>query len=488
MKNKSNIRNRKSKKINRKSKRRNIKSKRRNIKSKRRNRMSKRIKIKNIISFKNLEKFSKKFNKVKTNKIFKNVNTKNKFKNLIIKADYIQKKHNFFEKSININTKPTDQLYSGRCWIFAFLNVLRLPMIKKYKIEDFEFSQNYLFFYDKLEKANFFLDFIIKNKNTRLTDTKLIYMLDNLTNDGGQWNTFVNLIEKYGIIPKTIMDDHFHSKNTDELKNFYNNFLRKAAHKIRTSNVKNIDNLKNNILSECYKILVIFLGEPPKKINWEYYKKKKNKKIYSTVENITPLEFYKKYVPYNCNDLVCLINSPCKEMPLYNLYNVDTTFNVVGGTQQNFINVPMNIIVDSIKKSIDNDEAIWTAIDSDKFISNKHGFFDFNAFNYKDIFGFNNIMDKCDSLDYRQACPKHAVVIRGYNLKNKNNKGFLLENSWGKEYGFDGNYYMNIDWFKNYAYEFVINKKYVPKNIVEILNKKPILLPYNSPFGSLMVK
>ncbi len=446
----------------------------------------KRVKNKKVLTNKHILNYSKKFNRVKTNKIIKNVNTKNRFKNLIIKSDYIQKKHNIFEKSIDIESKTTDQMNSGRCWIFAFLNIIRLPMIKKYKLENFEFSQNYLFFYDKIEKANFFINFIIKNKHTDINSNKLIHMLDKLTDDGGTWNTFVSLIEKYGIIPKTNMDDHFHSKNTKELTNFYNSYLRRAARLIRNCGIKDIDKIKNDILSKCYKILVIFLGEPPKKVDWEYYKKNKNKKVYNSVKEITPLEFYKKYVPFNTHDMVCLINAPCKQMPFYNLYNIDLTYQVVGGKKENFINTPINIIIDCIKKSIDNDDAIWTAIDTNKFYSNRHGFYDTNAFNYNDIFGFDNIMEKCEGLNYRQASPNHAVIIRGYNLKKAKDKGFLIENSWGPEAGFSGNYYMNLDWLKKYAYEFVFHKKHVPKDVLKVLNKKPILLPYTSPFGTLM--
>ena len=232
------------------------------------------------ITRKNLIEFSKKFNKTRTNKVLKNVNTKGNLNNLIIKSDYLQNKKQTFKNYINIDTKITDQHHSGRCWLFAFLNIIRIPMIKKYNLKDFEFSQNYLFFYDKLEKANFFLNFMIKNKNTDLNDLKMIYMLKRLTNDGGQWNMFVNLIEKYGIVPKTNMDEHFHSKNTEELNNFYNDFLRTAAHTIKNNKTSNLNNLKNELLSKCYKILVLFLGEPPKKITWEYYKKGKKKKIF----------------------------------------------------------------------------------------------------------------------------------------------------------------------------------------------------------------
>ena len=148
----------------------------------------------NNLTRKNISKFSKKFNKKRTNKVFKNVNTKNHFNNLVIKSDYLQKNNKYFSNTIDINTSITDQKKSGRCWIFAFLNIIRLEMIKKYNLPDFRFSENYLAFYDKLEKANFFLSYIINNYNKKLDDIILINILKIPITDGGTWNLFVNLV------------------------------------------------------------------------------------------------------------------------------------------------------------------------------------------------------------------------------------------------------------------------------------------------------
>ena len=376
-------------------------------------------------------------------------------------------------------------------------------MIQKYNLlPSFEFSQNYLFFYDKLEKANYYLNFILENYSIDLetlnynTDTlKSIHMLQNVTDDGGHWNVFVNLIEKYGIIPKSNMDEDFHSANSQELERFYNDFLRKCAHKIKTTTknelVKNKTKLLDEMLSECYKILVLFLGEPPSKITWEYYEKNnsndKNKALKAkSIANISPLDFYKKYVPYNAKDKVCLINYPCKQVPFYKLYNIDMTFNIVGTSQQNFINVPINIMLDAVKKSIDNEEAVWVGIDFNKYISLKDGFLDKAGFDYEDVFGFTNDMKKCDALNYMQSGPTHAAIIKGYNFENSKTNGFLLENSWGEKNGFKGNYYMANSWFEDYTYEVVVDKKCVSQKILNILKQKPVVLPYWSPFSVVL--
>jgi bleomycin hydrolase len=458
--------------------------------------------VKNI-TYKNLKTYSYNFNKQKTNKVLKNVNTKSHFKNLVVKSDYQQNKKQVFKKVIDVEATITDQKDTGRCWLFAFLNIIRFKMIKKYNLlPSFEFSQNYLFFYDKLEKANYYLNFIVDNYSVNLetlnynTETvKVIHMLQNLTDDGGHWNIFVNLIEKYGIIPKSNMDEDFHSSNSKELEIFYDDFLRKCAHKIRTTSkielTKNKTKLLDEMLSECYKILVLFLGEPPSTITWEYYEKNnKNNKTQSlkakTIANISPLEFYKKYVPYNAKDKICLINYPCKQVPFYKLYNIEMAFNVVGSNEQNFINVPINIMIDAVKNSINNEEAVWVGIDFDKYISIEDGFLDKDGFDYDGVFGFNNTMKKCDALNYMQSGPKHAVIIKGYNFENSKTNGFLVENSWGEKNGFGGNYYMANSWFEDYTYLVVVDKKCVSQKILNVLKQKPIVLPYWSPFGALM--
>ena len=432
------------------------------------------------ITLKNLKRYSKNFNNNKTNKILKNVNTKGQFFKLIEKADYKQKNKQIFKKFIDVDSIITDQKRSGRCWLFSSLNVIRFKMIKKYKLKNFEFSETFLSFYDKLEKANYFVNLIVKNKHLSNNDNKLIHILNEGISDGGTWPLFKKLVNKYGLIPKNNMKDLYHSVNSKELKIFLSNYLKKAAKIIRSTDNKDINNLKEKILNDCYKILVIFLGEPPKNVTWEYYSTNKNKKKYNIIQNITPIEFYKKYVPYDVNDKINLINYPCK--PYYKNYNNEISMHIGEG----YLNVPIEILHQMCIKSIDNNEAVMIAVDWGKFRSENNGFLDQNAFNYKDVFGFNNIMNKCDSLIYRNSYPNHAITIKGYtNDKIKKNNGFYIENSHGKKSGFDGYYYMSNDWFNLYVYGIVVDKKSLPKNIKKYINTKIVSLPYNDPFNSL---
>jgi len=465
------------------------------------------------ITKKTIKKYSKKFNKKKTNKVFKNVNNKIDFKKLLVKSNYALQTKKKFNKMIDISSKITDQKSSGRCWIFAFLNLIRLKMIKKYSLEpDFEFSQNYLFFYDKLEQSNIFLNYVINNldkdmsSNKKNQDLKMIYNFDNLLNDGGTWNSFRFLIEKYGIIPKESMNDTHHSENSRQLNKFLNNYLRKEAYflfKMREKVKKSPQKFIEKILYNCYKILVLFLGEPPKKIDWSYYhntnnknkpknktkNKTKNKpsKQLKTIKMITPQDFYKKYVPYNFNDKICLINYPCETTPYYKMYNIEDNLEDKMNSNTNFINVPSNIMKKAVESSIDNNEAVWTGLDIGKFRSKNFGFLDQNGFNYKDIFGFNNYLKKCDALTFRQSAPTHAVIIRGYNQDDMRAK-YMVENSWGeeKEDRFKGHFTMSEKWFDDYVYIVVVDKKVVSKKVLDCLKTKPIVLPYWSPFGNLL--
>jgi bleomycin hydrolase len=426
-------------------------------------------------------------------------------------------------------------------------------MIREYNLPNFEFSENFIYFYDRLEKTNFFLNYIANNYNKNINDIKLIHILESKTSDGNQWIMFRNLITKYGIIPKNAMADMFHSKNTNDLNNFFNNYLIKASVKIITAlkknnSQKNKEHLITSTLNEFYNILVIFLGEPPKQFNWQYSTKKiksknksknKNKKknnnknkieveiseegeneegekknrkhkkggdgdnvpdddknddeddddddddepdaMYKTNEyvvshpDLTPLTFFHKFVKYNVDSKICLINYPCKNIKYYKKYHIELTPNVIGGKQQELINVPQVVMFNAIKKAIDDNQAVFCGVDWDKFNTKEYSLLDTKAFNYDDIFGDNIIMDKCNGLQYRQSSQTHAVIIRGYNMIKGEIDKFLIENSHGNNNNFNGKYSMSVDWFNKYLYQIVIDEKYLDKKVVDVEKTKSLM-------------
>ena len=424
--------------------------------------------------------FSKKFNENNRNLLAKNSISSNPLKNILVNQDILQRRRKIFSKKIEIESKIADQESSGRCWLFAFLNVIRLKMIKKYKLPaEFEFSQNYLFFWDKFEKSNFFLHTMIQLKKEPLESRLISYFLSSPISDGGQYNMIISLVNKYGIIPKVCMAETHHSSNSSELDDVLSNKLRDYAEKIRSS--KNFD--INHALEEVYRLLVIFLGEPPKDIVWEFYNNKKYKKI-----ETTPLQFYKKYVPFHVDDMVTLINAPMKGRPFYNVYDIKYFGNVVDGEKTNYINCPIEDIIKIAKNSIDGGDALFFGSDVNMNFNTKIGLMNNDLFNFDKFFQFNIDMNKGKRLEYGISRINHAMMLRGYNEDNKKINRWLVENSWGDTGEFQGDIVMNNNWFIENVFEIVVNKKYIPKNILAVLKKKPILLEPWDCFGELMMK
>ena len=440
------------------------------------------------ITLKNISKYRKK-NNTKKNNLLKNVISSVDITELQ-NRDIVTQRNNIFYKKIDTDTTITNQENSGRCWIFSFLNLLRLNMIKKYKLpHDFELSQTYLFFWDKLEKSNLFLKHIIETKNLEVDNRLVNHFLKEPTNDGGQWNMLVNLVNKYGVIPKTTMNETYHSRNSENINTILNNRLREYAYQIRNNNgihKKMID----NYLTEIYKLLVYFLGEPPTKITWKYYSKDKEGEYtkYNAIYDITPLDFYHKYIETDINDYVVLINVPSKNRPFYHKYDLKYFGNVNGGINTNYINIPIQEFINIARKSLDDNQAVWFGSDVDKYLNKSKGYLDQDFLIYDDLFDNKIQLDKGDKLNYNNSYITHAMLIKGYDIdKNDNITKWLIENSWGEDDNdLKGYLIMSNRWFQDYVYEIVVNKKYVDNKILNCLKQKPILLEPWDPLGLLL--
>jgi bleomycin hydrolase len=474
-----------------------------------------------------IQKFSKQFRENDKNILSRNVCTSNNIDSLCLNREEIQKRNHVFSNRINNGKadkyKASNQKSSGRCWIFAFLNMLRIPMIKKYNLEDnFEFSHNYIYFWDRFEKANYFLHKINETKKLEIDDRLVKFFMADPTGDGGQWNMLQNIVNKYGIIPKRCMNETINSNNTHNFESFLNDKLRQYAMEIRNGS----DNFEK-YLYEIYTILVIFLGEPPQQFTWEYYStkettkttlssknkstekssigsmrgtKKTNKNkvkkggIYQRISEITPLNFYTKYVPVDVNDYICLINDP--RNTYYKKYCVEYLNNVSNGGGTDYINVPTSVMKSMVKDSIIENESVWFGSDVGKHSHTKLGILDDRSINYSLIFDFDVQPDKKTALESGTSYVTHAMLIKGFNFENekkdKINK-WLVENSWGKENGDNGNFVMSDTWFDKFVYEAVINKKILNKTtegqkIIKIYDSKDMvtLKPWD-PFGSLLL-
>ena len=470
------------------------------------------------INQKDLERFSNNFKSNEKNELARNAVTNIKLNSILLNREKTQQYNEVFSNYIDVEVKNSDQESSGRCWLFAFCNMLRLKMIKKYKLEDFEFSQSYLFFYDKLERSNYFLNNIIETKKLDINDRLIHFLLNDPTNDGGNWNMILNIVNKYGIVPKTNFNESFQTNSTDKLNDFLNNKLRDYANCLRNMDKSKTQDYIKKCMSEIYNILVIFMGEPPKKISWEFYSDKK----YKLIKDITPLDFFKKHVPINVDNMIVLINNPCK--PYYRKISIKYFNNMVNGEMIQYINVPIDYMKKMVKKSIDNQEAVWFGCDVGKYMDSNIGILDIDSLDYKKVFNTDIFLNKKNRLFYRTSDVTHAMIIKGYDnetyrvninskkskskkdknsktKKDKNNKKksqkqpvsnkpikkYLVENSWGSDEDYSGNFVMTDNYFNEYLYEIVVNKKHVDKKIINILKAKPIMLEPWEPLGYLLL-
>jgi bleomycin hydrolase len=438
------------------------------------------------ITSQDLQNFSHTFNKDEQNELLKNAVSNNRLKSLVVNRDKVQNRNHVFSKKIDIKVKNTDQKDSGRCWIFALLNLMRFQMIKKYKLdEDFEFSQNYLFFYDKLEKANYFLHNIMETKDQPNDSRIFEFLMSPPVDDGGQWNMLVNLVLKYGVIPKSSMNETYASSRSNELSNVLNERLKTFAFEIRSGKgSKKIE----KYMEEVYKILVIFLGEPPQKLTWEYYSGNKDKKKYKVIKDITPLDFYRKHVPYKIDDMVCLVHVPDKTRPYYKKYDIKYLGNVVDGQNTNYINVPMDIMTEMCKRSIDHKQPFWFGCDVSKYSDKTTGILDKEMMKYELIFGDSIQMTKGQKIQYYINSLNHAMIIKGYNKLNGKINRWLVENSWGEYNEMDGDMEMTMNWFEDYVLEVVIDKRFLSKKIRGTLKSNAIKLEPWDPLGLLAKK
>ena len=395
--------------------------------------------------------------------------TKNKISSLIRVNEQTEYTRNRF--SIDIKTLPvTNQKSSGRCWIFAGLNVLREKIAKKYNLENFELSQNYVAFFDKLEKCNFLMESVISLIDRDKDDRTLNFILTNGIEDGGQWDLFVNIVNKYGVVPKDSFPETFQSSNTREIDSLLNKIMRKFAFEIRSikGNFEEIENKKTKIMEDVYKILCSSFGVPPKTFNFEYVDKDKN---YNIIKGLTPQEFMKDYVEVNLDEYVSIINSPTDDKPFYNTYTVNYLGNVIEGKRVLYLNEEMERFKTLVISQLKDGEPVWFGSDCSKSGDRDEGVWDDLSFDIDTLFQINTQMSKEAMLDTRHSAMNHAMVITGVNLDGDKPTKWKIENSWGDEHANKGYYVATDSWFDKFVYQAVINKKYMSDMEQSDLNK-----------------
>lgn len=381
-----------------------------------------------------------------------------------------------------------NQKQSGRCWLFAACNFMRSNLIKKYNLDTFELSQTYLFFYDKLEKSNYFLESIIKTKDEQVHSRLLDYLLTAPVGDGGQWDMVVDLVEKYGIVPKYAMGETVNSSASREMDSLLTTLLRQDAYTLRemlnnkASEVE-INATKENFLQQIYQFLVMCLGKPP--VSFDFVAKDKNNKNIEVL-NCTPLSFYHDVVGIDLKDYISLLNAPTSDKPYNKTFTVAYLGNVVEGRGVKYLNLNIEELKKATVTQLKNNEPVWFGSDVGYDFDRDSGYAMKDIFAYKESADVDIVMDKPTRLDYCDSAMNHAMVIHGVNCKeNGEIVSYKIENSWGDSSGMKGYYIMDDKWFDAYVYQIVVNKKYLSKELVALYNQDPIVLQPWDPCGSL---
>ena len=385
----------------------------------------------------------------------------------------------------------TNQKATGRCWMFAGLNLLRVGAMKKMNLKDFEFSQNYTFFWDKFERANYFLERVIETADRHTDDRHVSFLMSRPLDDGGQWNMFVNLIEKHGLVPQAAMPETESSSNSRKMNSILLTKLREGARTLREaasdgSDVRVLRTLKMQILEVVHRILAIHLGTPPASFDWQWTDKDGE---FHRDGEMTPLEFAKEYVILPVDDYVCLVHDPRPASPIGRTFTVECLGNVEGGKQVKYLNVDIDTMKRITMQTILDGEPVWMGCDVGKMMERKIGLWDAKLYDYESVYDCAFTLDKADRLRYHQTQMTHAMLFTGVDTQREDGQDiprrWRVENSWGDKSGNKGFYLMNDNWFDEYMFEIAAHRKYVPANLLSALKEDPIVLPPWDPMGAL---
>ncbi|MGO1594404.1 MAG: aminopeptidase C [Ancrocorticia sp.] len=430
-----------------------------------------------------LDQFAEEFAADKTARIVQNAVTETSINKVAMDRDVVTS----IDPSVSVRVDRwpnANQKRSGRCWLFAGLNSLKAAVYEETGLEKFEFSQNYLHFWDKLEKSNYFLNSMIDLADRDVDDRTIHYLLSDPVSDGGQWNMFVALIEKYGIVPKYAMPETESSSNTGLMNKTLENLLRRGARDVRAAAAKSADeanNVRQSVMKQIYRVLSIHLGTPPREFVWQWEGKDKE---FHREGAFTPLEFAKRYLP-DLEDYVCLVNDPRESSPYNHLFTVDRLGNVVGAKPVTYLNVPIDVIRNATQATLEAGESVWMGCDTSKQCDRDLGIWDGKLFDYEGTYGIDLEMTKAEELEYGQAQMTHAMVFTGVDVLDGQTRRWRVENSWGDQIADKGFFTMNDSWFDQHVFEVAIRRDRLPEELLAVLETEPLTLPAWDPMGSL---
>ena len=402
----------------------------------------------------------------------------NNIKNKTLNWNLQGKIDHYFKYRVDVRG-ITDQKSSGRCWMFTSMNVLRPAVMEKYNVGSFDFSHNYNYLWDIFEKSNLFLENIIATANKDIDDREVVTFFKSPVDDGGVWNLFYNVAEKYGVVPQSVMPETAHSNNTNQMVSVIKERLRGGGYKIRemaAAGKKEADlrTEKIAVLKDVYRVLALCLGEPPVAFTWRYKDKDGNVQTLRS----TPMEFYKGIIPadYDPQNYVMIMNDPTR--PYYQVYDIKNYRNTVEGINWVYLNLPNEDIKAAALESIKNNEAMYASCDVGKQSNTSQGIMDPDLYQTAQLLGIDLGMDKRARILTRQSGSSHAMALIACDTdENDKPVKWEFENSWGPESGHNGYLTFTDKWFDEYMFRIVINRKYLNEKAIEALKKKPVLLP-----------
>ena len=441
---------------------------------------------KSTVTMQDLEKYEAAFDGSRTNAVAMNAVVNNGL--YVTAKNYELARRNDHTFSLSLEQgEVTNQKGSGRCWMFAALNTMRFKIMHDLNIKQLELSQAYLFFYDKLEKSNYFLENILETLDEPTNGRLVSFLLQSPIGDGGQWDMIVNLVNKYGVVPKAAYPESTASSASREMDGCITEKLREYACILRRmhkagAGLEERRARKDEMLSEVYRILCICLGKPPKTFDFAYRDKDNN---YHCDRGLTPQAFYAKYVGWDLDDYVGLINAPTEDKPYGRSYTVRFLGNVKEGKIVRYLNLEIGELKKAAIAQMQDGHPVWFGCDVGKS-SDRSGIMDLETYKLEDLLDTRFTMTKAERLDYGQSLMTHAMVFQGVNLdENGQPDRWRVENSWGPDAGEKGYYVMSDRWFDEYMYQVVVHKKYLTAEQIAAYNAEPIELEPWDPMGSL---
>ena len=390
--------------------------------------------------------------------------------------------------------KVANQKRSGRCWLFSSLNVARFVAKREMGIakQDFEFSQNYAMYYDKLERANYFLrDMAAIIASGETPDSRLVqYQLQNVMGDGGQWTMAMNVYKKYGAVPKDFFPETANSENTRDLDTQLCHLMREQVCRMfeahEAGKDADIESLIKQGVARAHAVLTVSLGEPPKTFEWEYTD---DEGRFHRDGTMTPVEFWKKYVgPAHLEDYVCLVNDPRREHPRGRKIAIEHLGNVAGGDPTEYLNVDISVMKDLVRTILSEKKIpVWFGADCGPFMDRLNGAWATDLFDYKSLFGFGETLNKEERVRFDDSAMNHAMAFVGVDVADdgKTTNRWRVENSWGEDIADKGYFTMDDPWFDEFVYEVAVPKSLLPADLAKGLDEPAISLPAWDPMGAL---